>query len=323
MYVATNGYAFGVGAIDRPFNTPQAGYDYAAATYSNQPATLVIAAGTYSGGLNMHAGNVHVLGHGRPQLGSLIITAPANSILGKQRVENIVVAGVTTVAADMGKDVKFHNCRFDDGLLIYNSNVEVQDCYARGADGPAITVGNGSSTIRDIAIYNSSIFNQDSANAALLVNPLVRFFEVIGCEIANFDPGSGAPAWAAIEDRESALDPTEPPHLYSHNVIRGSPPGLLAIPPAVYDHLATNGSPTITFVQNSVWGNVGVTSNLQYYANNLVYGQINNTGGPLGWSQAGFGSPIDAAGNTEHFIVYPQSAADRGTARGFPAAWKD
>ncbi|MBP7830463.1 MAG: hypothetical protein KA248_11140 [Kiritimatiellae bacterium] len=320
IYVATNGTPAGPGNIDRPFSTPQAGYDYAAATRTNGPAAVVIAAGRYPG-LTMHAGNIHVLGHSRPQLDSLMITAPAKTILGKQRVENIIVEGVTTVAADLGEDVKFHNCRFQRGLVIYNSRVEVQDCYAVGSDGPAITVGNGSSVISEIAIYNSSMFNKDSSNPALLVNQNVYYFEVIGCEIANFDPTPGVlRAWAALEDQEISLHPNQPPHLYSHNVIRG-PEANTGIPPAVYDSGAVT-TPTITFVNNTVWGDVGVSSNMQFFANNIVYGMINNIGGPIGWAQAGVGTGTDPAGNTEHQIIYPQRFAVPA-GRGFPAAWQD
>ncbi len=321
IWVATNGTIAGPGTIDRPYSRPQDGYNAAAAIDTNSVAAVAIAAGTYPG-LTMNAGNVHVFGVSRPELASLAVNAPSKFILGKQRVENIVVQGVTIVAADMGYDVKFHNCRFDGSLQINSSRVEVQDCYARGKDGPAVTVGNGSSMISEIAIYNSSMFNKDSANPALLVNESVRFFEVIGCEIANFDPGPGTLAWAAIEDLESAaLHPGQPPHLYSHNVIRG-PEHMSGPIPAVYDPNATNG-PTITFVQNAVWGDVGTKSNSQFFANNIVYGVINNLGTPWGWSQAGVGAGNDPAGNTEHQAVYPQIGLPPGVGRGFPAAWQD
>ncbi|MBN1270572.1 MAG: hypothetical protein JXB04_13360, partial [Kiritimatiellae bacterium] len=321
VWVATNGTPGGPGTIDRPYDAPQAGYNAAAARYTNEPAALVIAAGRFPG-LNMTAGNIHVLGFSRPQLQSLTVSSASANILGKQRVENIIFDGVAVVAVDMGSDVKFHNCRFQKGLQILGSRVEVQDCYATGSDGPAVTVGNGTSPISEIAIYNSSMFNKDSANPALLVNNHVYYFEVIACEIVNFDPTPGVmPAWAAIEDQASALHPNEPPHLYSHNIIRGAEHGG-AIPPAVYDPFATNLQPTITFVQNTVWGDVGMLSNRQFFANNTVYGQINNVGGPIGWSQAGIGSGNDPAGNTEHQGIYPQwGAVPPG--RGFPAAWQD
>jgi hypothetical protein len=324
IFVATNGTPAGPGTIDRPFLTPQQGYNAAAVIDTNTPAAVVIAAGSY-GPLVMNAGNVHVLGFSRPQLQTLTVLAPSKNILGKQRVENISVSGLTVVSADQGYDVKFHNCRFAGSLQILSSRVEVQDCYAVGKDGPAVTVGNGASMVSEIAIYNSSMFNKDAANAALLVNQSVRFFEVIGCEIVNYDPTPGVSfAWAAIDDQETGpLHPNQPPHLYSHNVIRGREHGtaLPGMPPAVYDPNATAG-PTITFVQNVVWGDVGTQSNRQFFANNVVYGTINNGGGWLGWAQAGIGAGNDAAGNTEHQGVYPQWGAIPA-GRGFPAAWQD
>jgi len=301
IYVATNGSSTGPGTMDRPFDTPQNGYDYAATVYASQPAALVIAAGQH-GGLNMHAGNVHVLGQSRCELLDLTVSAPANAILGKQRVENIIVQGVTTVAADGGGDVKFHNSRFDSGLLIYGSGVEVQDCYAANMDGSAVDVGTGVSVIQAIALYNSSFRNNSATTAAVLVNPAVQGFEMMGCHIVN--PGSGP----CIEDQEPG--PMTPTHLYTHNYLRG-----VAGFSALLDVIAGTTGSTITFTQNTVLGDVGISSNVQFYANNIVYGLINNTGGPgaPGWSQAGVGTGLDAAGNTEHQTVYPT----------LPAPWLD
>lgn len=319
IYVATNGTPAGPGNIDRPFDTPQNGYNFASARFAGDVASLVIAGGKYPG-LIMNRGNVHVFGVSRPQLASLSIMSGSSNMLGKQRVENIIADGITTVAADGGSDVKFHNCRFQRGLQIYGPRVEVQDCYATGSDGPATTVGSGASPISEIAIYNSSMFNKDSANPALLVNPNVYFFEVIGCEIVNYDPLPGVSAWAAIEDQETTLHPVQPPHLYSHNVIRGAEHGTSPIP-AVFDSGAVT-TPTITFVHNTVWGDVGVNSNAQFYANNVVYGDIWNKGGLIGWAQAGLGTGLDTSGNTEHQGIYPQWGAIP-PGRGFPGAWQD
>lgn len=322
VYVATNGTAAGPGTIDRPFDTPQNGYNYAAARYAGHPAALVIAGGRHAG-LVMGAGNVHVLGQSRPQLDSLLILSGSSSIMGKQRVENIIVERTAIVAADGGAEVKFHNCRFAGGLSIQGPSVEVQDCYATGNDGPAVVVGTGASPISEIAIYNSSIYNKDASNPALLVNQQVYYFEVIGCEIVNFDPTPGVSyAYAAIQDEELALHPSQPPHLYSHNVIRGAEHGAPYIVPAVYDPQAQLAQPTMTFVHNTVWGDVGVSNNVQFFANNIVYGQMNNVGGPIGWTQAGVGTGTDPAGNTEHQGNYPQQGA-AVPGRGFPAAWQD
>lgn len=322
VWVGTNGTPAGPGTVDRPFDAPQTAYNFAATTYTDAPAAVVIAAGRYPG-LIMTAGNIHILGESRPQLSSLLVNSASAFIKGKQRVENIVVEGVAAVTADLGSDVKFHNCRFDAGLVIHGSRVEVQDCYASGKDGTAVTVGNSASMISEIAIYNSSMFNKDGARAVLLVNPLVRYFEVIGCEIVNYPPIMGGIPWAAIADLESQdLTPPQVPHLYSHNVIHGAEHGtwMGVGRPAVWDPNVTNG-PTITFVQNAVWGDVGMNSNRQFFANNTVYGDINNRGGLMfwGWSQLGVGSGLDPAGNIEHQVSYPGA----GGGRGFPGAWQD
>lgn len=303
VYVASNGTPFGSSAIDRPFDTPQNGYNFAASKFTNVPATLVIAAGTYPG-LNMNAGNVHVIGEGRAELDSLTITAAANSIRGKQRVENLIVAGSTVVAADLGEDVKFHNCRFDGGLLIYGPDVEVQDCFATIGDGTAVTVGDGINNIDNVALTQSSFLNE-SMFGTMIVNPGVGNFEVIGCQFVNKLTGS-----PCIQDLETVG--IMPLHLYTHNYLHGTAgPGAV---PALLD--SASGFPTIAFLHNTVLGHVGVNGNPQYYANNTVYGIINNTGGAgaPGWAQAGVSSvPPDASNNTEHDLGYP----------ALPAAWVD
>ncbi|MGD9780634.1 MAG: hypothetical protein AB7V14_00625 [Kiritimatiellia bacterium] len=303
VFVASNGTPFGSSAIDRPFDTPQNGYNFAASKFTNAPATLVIAAGSYPG-LNMNAGNVHVIGESRAQLDSLTITAPATNVLGKQRVENLIVAGSAVVAADLGEDVKFHNCRFAGGLLVYGPNVEVQDCFATIGDGTAVTVGDGVNNIDNVALTQSSFANE-SMFGTMIVNPGVGNFEVIGCQFENKMTGS-----PCIQDLESAG--ILPLHLYAHNYLKGTAgPGAV---PALLD--SGTGFPTIAFLHNTVLGNVGTSSNLQYYANNVVYGTINNTGGAgaPGWAQAGMGTaPPDINNNTEHDLSYPV----------LPAAWRD
>ncbi|MGD9611744.1 MAG: hypothetical protein AB7V22_02455 [Kiritimatiellia bacterium] len=303
VYVASNGTPFGSSAIDRPFDTPQNGYNFAAAKFTNTPATLVIAAGTYPG-LNMNAGNVHVIGESRAELDSLTITSGANFIRGKQRVENLIVAGAAIVAADLGEDVKFHNCRFAGGLLIYGPNVEVQDCFATIGDGTAVTVGDGVNNIDNVALTQSSFANE-SMFGTLIVNSGVGNFEVIGCQFENKMTGS-----PCIQDLETTG--ILPLHLYTHNYLKGtSGPGAV---PALLD--SATGFPTIAFYHNTVLGHVGVNGNPQYYANNTVYGLINNVAGPgaPGWIQAGSGTvPPDASNNTEHDLSYPV----------LPAAWLD
>ncbi len=174
------------------------------------------------------------------------------------------------------------------------------------------------------------MFNKDPANPSLLVNDLVYYFEVIGCEIVNFGPeilpGVFAPPFAAIQDLQiSPLSPPagpagQVPHLYAHNVIHGAEHAS-SPNPAVFDPAAIVGY-TICFVNNTVWGDVGANSNVQFHANNTVYGDINNTGFGMtwGWGQAGIGSGLDPYGNVEHQGVFPGWG---GTQRGFPAAWQD
>ena len=332
VWVATNGTPGGPGTIDRPFDIPQNGYNAAAMKYTNEPATLVIAAGRYPG-LNMNKGNIHILGFDRPQLDSLTVNTASAFILGKQRVESVIVNGAAVVAVDAGSDVKFNNCRFHGGLQILGPRVEVMNCFARGSDGVAVSVGNGVSPIEEISIYNSSMFNKDSANPTLLVSDMVYYFEVIGCEIVNYGPEIGpgvfAPPSAAIIDLQSLpLSPPvgpagQVPHLYAHNVIHGAEHGTWVgvTLPTVFDPAAVLGH-TICFVNNTVWGDVGMGSNVQFHANNVVYGDINNTGGGMtwGWGQAGAGAGLDPYGNVEHQGIYPGWG---GTQRGFPATWQD
>ena len=300
VFVATNGTSAGPGTVDRPFDTPQNAYTYAATTYAGQPAAVVIAAGRYPP-LNMNAGNVHVIGESRCEITNLTITAAANSIAGKQRVENLIVLQTTIVAADLGEDVKFHNCRFELGLRIYGPNVEVQDCFAMAQDAQAVIVGDGINNIDGIALTQSSFLNDSGVYGTVEVNLGVYNFEMLGCQVVNKSP------FACIVDNETG--PIVPLHLYTHNYIRGAPASVVVQDPAA----GGAGGPTIAFAHNTVLGNVGLNGHLQFYANNLVYGLINNVGGVPGWLQAGVGTGMDASGNTEHEVVAP----------ALPAAWVD
>ena len=97
--------------------------------------------------------------------------------------------------------------------------------------------------------------------------------------------------------------------ILAHNYTRGAPASVVVQDPAA----GGAGGPTIAFAHNTVLGNVGLNGHLQFYANNLVYGLINNVGGVPGWLQAGVGTGMDASGNTEHEVVAP----------ALPAAWVD
>ena len=302
VYVATNGTSAGPGTIDRPFDTPQNAYAYAALTYVGQAAAVVIAAGRYPP-LNMNAGNVHVIGESRCEITNLMISAAANSIQGKQRVENIIVLQATIVAADLGEDVKFHNCRFELGLDIYGPNVEVQDCFAMAQDAQAVIVGDGINNIDGVALTQSSFQNDSGVYGTMEVNQGVGNFEVIGCQIVNKS------TFACIVDNETG--PISPVHFYTHNYIRGNPAGTSVRDPAAGG--AGAGS-TMAFTHNTVLGGVGVAGHSQFYANNVVYGLINQVGGiGPGWTQAGTGTGADAANNTEHQTTRP----------ALPAAWVD
>ena len=299
VWVSTNGTPAGPGDIDTPFDTVSAGYNAAAVKFAGEPATLVIASGTYTGAPNqlvMAAGNVHILGFGRPQIESLQVISASTGINGKQRIENIIVKGVCVVVVDQGSDVKFHNTRMEGGLQIMGPRVEVQDCFAVADDGSAIVVGSGGSPIQDIAIYNTSAENNSAAMATLDVAMNVGNFEVIGCEIYNRNIGP------AIWDHETA--PITPLHLYSHNYIRGPTPGA---GPIAFDSDATGpGSTTIALHQNTIYGDVGATVGIpfQIYANNTIYGTIT-------WIQAATGS----------FDQFNNSYISNAVA--LPGSWKD
>ncbi len=306
IFVSPTGKAWANGTVDDPFGDVQNAYNYAATWHAFEPATLVLCGGNYTNALTMNGGNVHVVALDRAQIASLTITAPANSIIGKQRVHNLVVKGVTVVSVDGGENVKFHNCRFQGGLLILGPKVEVQNCFASAMDGPAVTVGSGGSPISDVALCQSSFVNASGVNGTVTVNANVNNFEMIGCQVVNEDLGP------CILDLETG--PITPVHLYTHNYLRGMPPGVGSVP-AVQDPMAGASGPTIAFTHNTVLGHVGLSAHLQFYANNNVYGLINNVGGPgfPGWSQAGAGTGADASGNIEHELAFPT----------MPASWND
>lgn len=325
IYVAINGSPTGPGTLEEPYDTAQNGYDAAATAYPAATSTVVLMGGGSYGPLNMHAGTVHVLGQARSELDDLTVTFglpsppfPAPGISGKQRVENVIVTGPALVLPNgIGAWVKFHNCRFLDGLIIDESYVEVQDCAIQRADHtvPAVHVGGGGMPITEIGFYQSSIFaNDPTALVGLLpgtltVGPMVMDFEVIGCQIVNEGAAAGGTA-PAIQDLSPGIPPPMPLHLYSHNIIKGPPTGTGI--PAVTDSLLGGFPPaaaSIIFTHNTVYGDVGGTGGVplpgaapQYFANNTVYGIINfaGPGAAVGWVQAGAGPGLDAAGNAEH-----------------------
>ncbi len=299
VWVATNGTAAGPGTIERPYDTPQNGYNAAAARYSGVPCAVLLAAGVYPGGLTMSAGNVHVLGLDRPVLDNLNVTAAAVApLLGKQRVENVVIKNGAFVAA-AGAGVKFHNCRMLGGLQINGNQVEVQHCHITQTElaSAALVVGDGNNLTQDVGIHHASILYTQPGGAAVLVAQKVSNFELLWSEVVC---SGGGPA---ILDNESS-GPLSPVHLYAHNWIKGPSPegGLLA----VSDPLVGQTGRTIGFYNNTVFGHVGVGGHFQYYGNNMVYGRINFVApGPNGWQQAGAGTGADAANNTEHELGYP------------------
>lgn len=288
------------GSAAKPFQTAQMAYNYADAVYGllNQPAAIVLAAGVYPGPLQLVSvggGHVHVFGLGRAELGTLSVASPAAPFLNsKQRIENVVVTG-TTYVGFTGSDVKFHNVKMLNGLQIWGSRVEVQNCYIinRG-DAPhtsSLEVGQGmENPVSDIGIYHSCIEHTLPGNIAVQVNPQVINFEMLWNEIINT---GGGPAIADLEP-----GPITPVHLYAHNWIKG--PSPLAAVPAVQDPNAGQNGPTIAFYNNSVFGNVGMGGHSQYYGNNYVYGRITTFAGTR-WTQAGaVVAPGNTSNDTEH-----------------------
>ena len=342
IYVAINGSSTGPGTLEEPFDTAQNGYDAAATAFPAVTSTVILMGGGSYGPLNMHVGTVHVLGHARSELADLTVSFgipsppfPGAVIFGKQRVENVIVVGPATVANNgFGAWVKFHNCRFLDGLTIDESYVEIQDCAVQRADHsvPAVYVGSSGTPITEIGFYQSSLFANDptalpgALPGVLTVGPSVMDFEVIGCQIVN-EGGATTGTAPAIQDLSPAIPPPMPLHLYSHNVIKGPPTGTGN--PVVADSVLGSPpppGPTIVFTHNTVYGDVGGTGGIglptgapQFFANNTIYGTINfaGPGAMVGWVQTGAGPGLDASGNTEHPIGW--------AAGGFtlPSHWDD
>lgn len=290
IFVATNGTPGGPGAIDQPYNSVQAGYDAAATRYP-APATLVIAGGIYTGSvgtLNMNTGYVHVIGLSRPQLWSLSVTrAKHPAVMGKQRIENIVVYDATV----MGDGVKFHNCRIEEGLTIEANDVEVQDCYITAAKFPmmnAVYIGSG---FKRIAFYNSSIEStglvEPPTGSTMLISDAVNDLIIKGCHLINDYALDGASH--VIEDRQSTVLSGTNLHLVTHNYIKRT--GVDVPGKAV----ATCSSDVMGFFQNTVYGDLGTnnSSRAQLYTENVVFGVIN-------WSQSTQWGGMDSYGNSRY-----------------------
>lgn len=340
-FVGLNGTPAGPGTIDAPYDTPQAGYDAAAAAFPGTPSAVVIAAGDYAAsglGLTMSSGTVHVLGLYRPKLFGLTVAAgPAAVLNGYQNVEGIVVEGLATLVAPASGGVRFHNCRLSSGATVNGVTVVFQDCYIRmgGDGGPALAIaaGPGLSAAR-IGVYQSSVENGDPAFGAIEIGyagmplPNVQDFEVIGCEIVNNHGAFGPPGTPgpAIQDHSPFHGAAFPKKLFAHNYIKGPlsdadagfAPPTVSDPGVVFPYPPGTG-PFLAFYNNTIVGSVGSApagvAHTQFYGNNSVLGGIINfAGGTVGWLQAGVGTGLDGAGNLEHEIVYPVP---------LPASWDD
>lgn len=191
IWVAASGTLAGPGTIDAPYDTPQAGYDAAAANYPGKASTVVIAAGGYTSGLVMSSGTVHVLGFSRAEIPSLTVSGTPSGILGKQRVENMVISGPAIVTPS-GGGVKFRNTRIEEGAIVDGSSVEFQDCRIEArAGGPALYIGSiPGIAVFEIGVYQSSVENFDPVFGAIEIGvpgAMVEQLEVIGCEIVNLE----------------------------------------------------------------------------------------------------------------------------------------
>ncbi len=327
IWVATNGTAAGPGTAERPYNTPQAGYDAAVARYSTgMPAVVVIAGGSHPG-LIMSNGSVHVLGLHRPQLKGITVSAPSSGALsGYQNVEGVVVTGAAMSLVPPGSRVRFHNCRFTDGVIVNGAGIFFQDCRVETTAGAAIAIAAAPGTASAfIGIYQSSIENRDGAFGAIEIGyagmpgPTVQGMEVIGCEIVNNQGVTGP----AIQDWTPFQMPAFPIKLFAHNYIKGPPPaaGPAYGPPAVADPGSTfplpiGSVPFLGFYNNTIYGHVGSVvggvAHPQWHANNTVYGLITYPGAPsvIGWLQGGAGVGADAFGNIQHEVTFPAVMPD-------------
>jgi hypothetical protein len=323
IWVATNGTAAGPGTIERPYDTPQAGYDAAAARYgSAQPSAVVIAGGNYSAGLTMSSGSVHVIGLYRPQITNLIVSAgPPVAVNGYQNVEGVVVTSGPMSLIAPGNRVRLHNCRFAGGVIINGDGIIYQDCRIVSSSGPAMAIATAPGTGAGfIGVYQSSIENRSAGAGAIEIGfpgmaaPTVQGIEVIGCEVVNTEGVTGP----AIQDWTPFQFPAFPIKLYAHNYIKGPipAPGPGYGPPAVADPgtifpFPPGAGPFIGLYNNTIYGHVGsapgAVAHPQWHGNNMVYGIITFPGPPsvVGWGQAGAGAGADPYGNIQHEVVYP------------------
>ena len=300
IWVATNGTPAGPGTIAQPFDTPQNGYNAAALQFGGQPAAVVIAAGRYPGSLLMNAGNVHVIGLGRPQImGALQVLTPAAPILvGWQRVEGLVIEERTQVLR-LGGEVKFHNCRMNGGLDFFGDHCNAQDCFVTSPTDDvmvmaALQMGSGQACA-NLGIYNCSV-QFAGLGPAIDIFPGVTGCEIIGCEVIHLAK------LTAIRDQQTMA--MTPLHLISHNYIRGPMSDEAGPNRAIMDM----GALTMAIHQNTIWGDVG-TGMPQYVAQNMVYGIIYSMPGPGVWT-------TDANGNTT--LTVPQ-----GIMPQLPDVWRD
>lgn len=333
IFVALNGTSAGPGTIESPYDTPQAGYDAAAAMFPGVPSTVIIAGGDYASAglsLTMSSGTVHVLGIHRPILFSVTVTAPAATpiIGGYQNVEGIASAfGSPSSVVPGGGGVRFHNCIFNAGFMVEGTRVIFQDCrIIEPSGGPALAVATTAGLSASlVGVYQSSLENRSDVFGTIEIGypgmefPNVQNFEVIGCEIVNKN-GSEGPAGTpgpAVQDWSPFHGAGYPIKLFTHNYIKGPLPDGEAgfAPPTISDPGAItpyppSTGPFLAFYNNVIFGSAGTAlagiPHPQYYGNNMVIGGIiNHAGGTVGWLQAGAGTGADASGNIEHELSFP------------------
>jgi hypothetical protein len=271
IWVATNGTPAGPGTADRPYDTPQNGYNAALAG-----GAVVIASGVYPGGLTMNRPDVHVVGLGRPVIqGALVYNTTATR--GKVRIEDLMIMNGATIAG--GSNLKLFNVRIENGTTIQPSsmNIEFQCCFLNDAtDGQpyALWIQANCSWIG----VNHTAIRAAGDSALVIATPVVHL-EVLGCEIANT---SGANP--TVDDQQGGA--TAPQHHYAYNHIRNAMEGSLAV--------RTAGSGTISFFHNTVEGSLGPAGINEYYGLNVVVGVPN-------WGFAEV-PVIDAAGNARYAL---------------------
>ena len=294
VWVATNGTASGPGSLNAPYDTPQNGYNSAAALFPSQPATLVITAGSYPG-LVAGSPNIHVSGISRPQLASLTVTGVTSGIVGSRRIDGIVVTGSVFIGAT---GVKLDNMRVQNGLTITGQQIEVQNSFITvSSTTPAVDVRPYA---QNVAIYNSSIESAQSTNS-LKVGDVVTHFEVIGCEIIN------TAGFLTIDDLASS--PPTPIHLYTHNYIKSTGAATSAMQINVVFPPFPPFNASVAFHNNTVWGDLvakGGAGLHAQFSNNSIYGTNS-------WLQAGTVTS-DGYNNTHH---------SRSTVQTLPDSWDD